>query len=135
MLNDETKIMDQVFSRTMLFLTFIKGPNVQEWVAEQVSWLGRRLHQGAGKHREFLYNTIMDAFNRAFTDTMSWQKAKAEFQNIKIEGGDLNAYMAKFERLARLEGYDLQNQLVLDKIGSGLTLGLYIAIINSAKEP
>ena len=86
MLNDETEIMDQAFSRTMLFLTFIKGPNVQEWVAMQVSWLGRRICQGAGKCKEFLYDTIMDTFNGAFMDTMSVQKAKAESQNIKWNG-------------------------------------------------
>ena len=48
---------------------------------------------------------------------------------------NLNAYIAKFKRLSRLAGYNLQNQLVLDKFGSRLTSGLYIAIINSAKEP
>ena len=52
-----------------------------------------------------------------------------------MEWRDLNAYVAKFKRLARLAGYDLQNQIVLDKFGSGLTSGLYIAIVNSAKEP
>ena len=62
MLNNKTDIMDQAFSRTMLFLTFIKGPNVQEWVPIQVTWLGRRLHQGAGKNEEYLYDTVMDAY-------------------------------------------------------------------------
>ena len=135
LLNKETKVMSHTFSRAMLFLTYIKGPNIQEWVSMQVAWLGRWVHQGARRTEEYLYNTIMDSFNSAFTDTMNAQKAKAEFQNIKMEGGDLDAYIAKFERLARLAGYDLQNQLVLDKFGSGFTSGLDIAIVNSAKEP
>ena len=63
------------------------------------------------------------------------QKAKAEFQTIKMEGGDLDTYLAKFERLTRLAGYDLQNQMVLDRFSSRLTSGLYIAIVNSAEEP
>ena len=49
-----------------------------------------------------------------------------------MEGGNLDTYVAKFKRLA---GYNLQKQLVLDKFGSGLTSGLYIAIINSTEEP
>ena len=77
----------------------------------------------------------MDLFNTAFMDMMSMQKAKAEFQTIKMEGGDLDTFIAKFERLMRLAGYDLQNQMVLDRFSSGLTSGLYIAIINSAEEP
>ena len=135
LLNKETEVMKQVFSRVMLFLTFIKGPNVQEWVGLQVPWIGRQIHQGARRTEEYLYDTVMDSFNTAFPDTMSLQKAKAEFQNIKMEGGDLDTYIAKFKRLTRLTGYDLQNQMVLDWFGSGLTLGLFIAIVNSAEEP
>ena len=77
----------------------------------------------------------MQAFENAFTDTMSVQRARAEFQNLKMEGQDLDAYVAKFERVARLARYDLQDQLVLDKFGSGLNLGLYANIVNSSEEP
>ena len=74
----------------------------------------------------------MDSFKTAFTDTMSLQKAKAEFRTIKMENGELDTYIAKFERLARLAGYSLQDQMVLDRFGSGLNPGLYTSIINNA---
>ena len=135
MLNSETDVMSQVFSRAMLFLTYIKGPNVQEWVGSQVGWLGRRLMAGGRRTDEHLYDSVMDSFNTAFTDTMSLQKAKAEFQTIKMEQGDLDTYIARFERLARVAGYNLQDRLVLDQFGSGLTSGLYIAIVNGPDEP
>ena len=77
----------------------------------------------------------MDSFDTAFTDTMSLQKAKAEFHSVKMEGGDLDAYIAKFERLTRLASYNLLDQTVLDRFSSGLMLGLYIAIINGPDEP
>ena len=48
-----------------------------------------------------------------------------------MEKGKLDTYVAKFERLTHLAGYDLQDQMVLDRFGSGLNLGLYIAIINN----
>ena len=73
----------------------------------------------------------MDVFGTAFTDTMSLQKAKAEFHTIKMEKGKLDTYVAKFERLTLLAGYDLQDQMVLDRFRSGLNSGLYIAIINN----
>ena len=73
----------------------------------------------------------MDSFKMAFTDTMSLQKAKAEFQTIKMERGELDMYIAKFERLARLAGYSLQDQMVLNRFGSGLNPGLYASIINN----
>ena len=73
----------------------------------------------------------MDSFKTAFTDTMSLQKAKAEFRTIKMEKGELDTYIAKFERLARLAGYSLHDQMVLDRFGSGLNPGLYASIINN----
>ena len=100
-----------------------------------MGWLGRRLLAGGRKTDEYLYDTVMELFNTTFTDTMSLQKAKAEFQSIKMEGGDLDTYIARFERLARIAGYDLHNQMVLDHFGSGLTSGLYIAIVNGPDEP
>ena len=119
--------MRQPFSRVMLFLTFIKGPDVQEWASSQVGLLGSRLLAGAGRNEEHLFDTVMDSFNMAFTDTMSLQKAKAEFHTLKMERGKLDMYIAKFEGLARMAGYNLQDQMVLDWFGSGLNPGLFTA--------
>ena len=55
LLNEDTEVMRQAFSRMMLFLTFIKGPNVQEWVGAQVGWLGRHILAGARKTDQHLY--------------------------------------------------------------------------------
>ena len=131
LLNGEQDIMRQAFSRVMLSLTFIKGPDVQEWSNMQVGWLGSRILVGAGRNEEHLYDKVMDSFKTAFTDTMSIQKAKAEFRTIKTERGKLDMCIAKFERLARLAGYSLQDQMVLNRFGSGLTPGLYASIINN----
>ena len=135
LLNKDTVVMRQAFSKVMLFLTFIKGPNVQEWVGSQVGWLGRHILAEARKTDQHLSDTVMDSFSTAFTDTMSLQRAKVEFQFIKMEGGDLDTYIAKFKRLARIARYDLQDQMVLDRFGSSLTLELYIAIVNGPDKP
>ena len=66
---------------------------------------------------------------------MSVQRAKAEFQDVKMERGDLNGYINKFERLARLTGYRLDTPFVLDKFRQGLIQGLYMAIINGPDNP
>ena len=73
----------------------------------------------------------MDSFNTAFTDTVSLQKAKSEFRSLKMERGELDTYIAKFERLARLASYNLLDQMVLDQFGSGLNPGLFTSIINN----
>ena len=86
---------------------------------------------GARRNEDHLYNTVMDSFNMVFTDTMSLQKAKAEFPTLKMERGELDTYIAKSERLARMAGYNLQDQMVLDQFGSGLNPRLFTTIINN----
>ena len=73
----------------------------------------------------------MDSFKTAFTDTMSLQKAKAEFRTLRMERGELDTYITKFKRLVRLAGYNLEVQMVLDWFGSSLNPGLFTAIINN----
>jgi hypothetical protein len=135
MLNHDTVVMCRPFTRAALLLSYIKGPAVHEWSMLQVNWLATRARAGALPTEEFLYDTIEVAFRSAFTDTMSVQRAKAEFYLISMERGDLDGYVSKFERLARLAGYDLNSSLVLDRFGSKLIPGLYTAIINGSDEP
>jgi hypothetical protein len=66
---------------------------------------------------------------------MSVQRAKAEFHLISMERGDVDGYVSKFERLARLASYDLNSSLVLDRFGSKLIPGLYAAIVNGPDKP
>jgi hypothetical protein len=130
MLNYDAAVMRQPFTRAMLFLSFIKGPAVHEWNMLQVNWLMTRARTGALPTEEFLYDTVEAAFRSAFTDTMSVQRAKAEFHLISMEHGDLDGYVSKFEQLACLASYDLNSSLILDRFGSKLIPGLYAAIVN-----
>ena len=41
-----------------------------------------RLRDGANPQEEYLYKTVEQAFQTVFTDTMSVQRAKAEFQEV-----------------------------------------------------
>jgi hypothetical protein len=128
MLNYDAAVMRQPFTRATLFLSFIKGPAVHEWNMLQVNWLMTRARTGALPSEEFLYDTIEAAFRSAFTDTMSVQRAKAEFHLISMECGDLDGYVSKFERLARLASYDLNSSLVLDRFSSKLIPGFMLLL-------
>jgi hypothetical protein len=75
----------------MLFLSFIKGLNIQEWVAAQIKWLGDQLGGGVQVHNKYLWHTIIDRFKDAFTDTMSVEKAEQAIKEIWMKDGDLDA--------------------------------------------
>ena len=66
---------------------------------------------------------------------MSVQRAKAKFQDVRIEQCDLNGYINKFEWLTWLTGYGLDTPFILDKFGWGLVPGLYAAIVNGPDDP
>jgi hypothetical protein len=70
-----------------MFLSYIKGPNVHEWVQLQVRWLAKQLSGGALQDDEYLYRETHLTFQNAFTDTMTMQKAKHEIQNLKMKEG------------------------------------------------
>ena len=92
-------------------------------------------HVMTNPHKEYLYETVEQVFQTAFTDTMSMQRVKAEFQEVRMEQGDLDGYINKFECLARLTGYRLDTPFVLDKFRRGLVPGLYTAIVNGPDDP
>jgi hypothetical protein len=54
-LNWGADVITTPFTHAMLFLSFIKGPNIQEWVAAQIKWLGDQLAGGAQVHNEYLW--------------------------------------------------------------------------------
>jgi hypothetical protein len=114
----------------MLFLSFIKGPNIQEWVAAQIEWLGDQLAGGAQVHNEYLWRTIIDRFKDAFTDTMSVEKAERAIKEICMKDGDLDGYIAKFEQLARIAGHDLNAKGTWTMFAEGLPKMLHYNMIS-----
>jgi hypothetical protein len=107
------------FTRAVMFLSYIKGANVHEWVQSRVRWLAEQLTGGALQNDEYLYRETHTAFQNAFTDTMTMQKAKNEIQNLKMKEGDVDGYTARFEQLCRLGNYDVNDEAVIDMYRRG----------------
>jgi hypothetical protein len=114
---------------TMLFLTFIRGPKVGNWVNDQVKTVGKYIRQGGHKTDEFIWDTVIDEFANTFQDIMSHERAENELNHLRMEGGNLDIYSADFKRLARLAEYNLEERLVGRKYFDGLPEGLRRAIV------
>jgi hypothetical protein len=112
--------MATALERTMLFLTFIRGPKVGNWVNDQVKTVGKYLRQGGRKTDEFIWDTVIDEFANTFQDIMSHERAENELNHLQMEGGNLDIYSAEFKRLARLAEYNLEERLVGRKYFDGL---------------
>ena len=66
------------------------------------------------------------AFRRNFADTLEQERAQAALkQGFQMKGEDMDDYVAKFERLARHAGYNLDDIQTLDLFTAGLPNALY----------
>src|SRR5579859_5405058 len=66
---------------------------------------------------------------------MEVQKAQSELESIQMIGGDLDNYMAKFERLVQASGYDINDPSMMPKFYKGLPFKLREAIVSHEVGP
>ena len=111
------------FQRAMLFLTYLQGPLVNEWVKAMSAWLRLQITNFHVRlEDEWLWESTMQAFNRQFADVLEQEKAKALLRRgFKMEGGDLDAYISKFEQTVRHAG--LKHDDCYERLGTYVRLG------------
>src|SRR6266702_2413831 len=95
------------FQRSMTFLSYIRGPLVNNWVEEQAQWLMDQVTGGVAHTKENLWATIETRFHQAYTDTVEKQKAQHNIRDLKMKGDDLDTFIAQFQQVTRKAGYDL----------------------------
>src|SRR5260370_26027162 len=99
----------------MFFLTYIQGPLINEWVIALSRWLNRQIQNGVLDTQEDLWMEVAHAFTRRFANTLEKERAQAELKRgIKMKDGDIDAYVANFEQLARKTGYQHDTTQTLD---------------------
>jgi hypothetical protein len=132
-LNNNVEVIQIAFTRAVMFLSYIKGANVHEWVQSRVRWLAEQLAGGTLQGDEYLYRETHAAFQNAFTDTMTMQKAKNEIQNLKMKDGDVDSYTARFKQLCRLGNYDVNDEAIIDMYRRGLYPKLQVNVIQNER--
>ena len=122
----------------MTALYFIRGPNVNDWVEEQLTGSTNKVTHPTNpidRGSEVLWNDFEQAFHTTFTDTTKKQSAHAKLHALKIRIRGLDDYTAAFEHLAALAGYDLSDQGVVYLYAKGLKRGLLSIILHHQKTP
>jgi hypothetical protein len=67
-------------------------------------------------------------------DILGQEKARAELERgFKMEKGNINAYIAKFEQVVRQAGLDIDQPLVVNKFARGLPKAMYNFIYTHKK--
>jgi hypothetical protein len=113
--NITNALMHNPYQQAMFFLTYIQGTLVNERVKGVNAWLCTQVTtQGWATHDEHLWNGVIGAFNRQYTDVLEQEKAQAELgRGLCMQQGDLDSLITKFETLVRHANYDINQPLVL----------------------
>jgi hypothetical protein len=135
--NITNNLMRNAYQRAMLFLTYIQGPIVNEWVKGVNTWLrGQIIHQRWAPHDERLWTEVFDSFNRQFANVMGQEDAQAALaKGLQLDKGDLDKLITEFEQLVRHAGYDINQDLVLRIFTSALPNTMYEYILRTLPQP
>ena len=65
--------MDTSFDQTMLFLSYIRGPQVIQWVQAQITKVAKYVHQNGPQsvYHAGIWNNMIQEFATNFQDIMS----------------------------------------------------------------
>jgi hypothetical protein len=135
--NITNNLMRNAYQRAMLFLTYIQGPIVNEWVKGVNAWLrGQIIHHRWAPTDERLWQEVFDSFNRQFANIMEQEDAQAALaKGLQLERGDLDKLVTEFEQLVRHAGYDVNQDLVLRIFTSALPNSMYEYILRTLPQP
>src|ERR1700761_4402462 len=129
-INLSTEVMHDYYQRSMLFLSYIQGKLVSEWVCSMSAWLTTQVvDMGVQTRDRWLWDSCLLSFNRQFADTLQKEKSRMTLrQGIRMQEQDLDGYIAHFEELVRHAGYDINGPQTIDMFTRGLPTSLYETI-------
>jgi hypothetical protein len=137
-LNVNHEIMRSPYLCTMLILSLIKGPLIDNWTNDQINQLKEKVTHTVnpiGQDQEVLWNEFVAELDSHFTDTIRKQKAYAALQDLHMKGDDFNSYAATFKYLVKQAGFALTADATIHLFTLGLNPKLRTAIIAWDHEP
>ncbi len=101
------------YSRVLLALSFIKGPNVVSWVDTQFNLLDQDLAQlcEGDEMDNDLWTEFEKRFNWAFISSTIKENAYIKMQNLKMKGDQLDEYVAEHSTLIAELDWDLDSEM------------------------
>jgi hypothetical protein len=123
--------MNVPYFRAMYALSLMKGPNINNWVNNQVTALrNKTTRQNAPVARtdNTLWTDFNTAFMNAYTDTAKVQTAYEKLMNLRMYKDDLDTFIATFEYLVEEAGFERDAQATINLFAKKLSEKLLQAI-------
>ena len=132
-LNKETNTIKNPFHRTALAISFITGPNVDDWAEHQLDQLEEKTSplnpNSYADTDERLWTEFETAFQTAYQDTTRTQDAFTALMQLEMKGWDIDTYIATFDRLVARAGWSASDKGIMEKFRNGLPRWLALDIM------
>ena len=116
-LNDNVAGFCSPKKKVVLVLTFMQGPEVEEWTRGMLQWI-----QQINDHSNMddVWRIFQRRFYLQFTDTQADPTARKELVQLKMRFPDIDSYIADFEQTVRKALYQLGSHEMNQQFLSGL---------------
>src|SRR6266850_1266177 len=129
MINSGAEVMNNLFQRIALCLSFIRGPKVDNWVEEKINQLqhavlGDPANGILPTHRptdKALWNNFGADFRAAYQDTAAEENAYAQLKDLYMIEDRIDEYIAHFEVLLVKAGWSRHDKGSINIFFNGLT--------------
>ncbi len=94
-LNDNVAGFKSPKKKVVLVLTFMQGPEVEEWTRRMLQWIQQIPDESNTDH---VWHVFQRHFYRRFTDTQADSTARKELTQLKMRFPDIDSYIANFKQ-------------------------------------
>ena len=134
--NRNKKDIKNVYSKTLIALSFIKGANVINWVDAQADIVEHDLMlNGGDEFDENLWLGFLRRFQSAFISTTTKEDAYTKINKLKMKDGQLDKYTANHATLVHELGWHNDDEMTCHTYRQGLPDSMVKAIITQNSMP
>jgi len=115
--------MRSPYLRTMLVLTLIKGPLVDNWASDQVQALKEKVTQTINlisQDQEVLWTNFVTAFDSNYTDVTKKQQALSMLYQLHMQKDHFDDYVATFKHYAKQAEFNLIHLATIQLFAMGI---------------
>ena len=114
LLNQNNESFSVLFYRVLTALSYIQGPIIKDWVNTQDKWLETQVNPAKRGHvtktNEVLWDEFKASSRSAWHDTAKTQNAYDQLMKLIMQGYNVDACNAMFERLTTAAEWELDTK-------------------------
>jgi Retrotransposon gag protein len=124
-MNRHADIARDPFQKCSYFLGLMDGPDTEGWVLKQDEWLDKIERDPSVIPWQMTPWDVMEGeFKKMFVDYARHERATKALGELKMEKGNVDHYIARFQQLAMEGGHDIDQPSLMTMFAKGLPTGL-----------